>query len=131
MEHLTDSLNRSWQRISYNSSAFEHSLNPLYRKQTGCYLTSLDLTYQMMSELVNTLDTKERCILYQKRFLEPCVGTGNFVFAYLRVCKNLGFSQEENKLLLDNIYVCDIIKKLCWYIKRTFVILQLRFLELN
>ena len=111
MEYLTDSLNRSWQRISYNSSSFEYSLNPLYRKQTGCYLTSLDLTYQMMTELVNALDTKERCILYQKRFLEPCVGTGNFVFAYLRVCKNLGFSQEENKLLLNNIYVCDVNKE--------------------
>ncbi len=111
MEQLSDALNRSWQRISNNSSAFERSLDPLYRKQIGCYLTSLDLTYQMMSELVNAMDEKERSVLYQKRFLEPCVGTGNFVFAYLRVCKSLGFSKEENKQLLNNIYVCDIVKE--------------------
>ena len=110
MEYLTGTLDSSWQRISYNSSTFERSLNPLYRKLTGCYLTSLDLTYQMMSELVNTMDAKDRSILYQKRFLEPCVGTGNFVFAYLRVCKELGFSSKENEMLLNNIYACDINK---------------------
>lgn len=111
MELLTETLNRAWQRISYNSSTFERSLNPLHRKQTGCYLTSLDLTYQMMSELVDSIDAKDRRVLYQKRFLEPCVGTGNFVFAYLRVCKDLGFSQKENEILLNNIYVCDISKE--------------------
>lgn len=111
MEYFTDTLNRSWQRISYNSSTFEHSINPLHRKQTGCYMTSLDLTYQMISELVNAIDEKDRSVLYKKRFLEPCVGTGNFVFAYLRVCKNLGFSRKENEMLLNNIYVCDINKE--------------------
>lgn len=108
MQYLTDALNRSWQRISDNSSTFEHSLGSLQRKLTGFYLTSLELAYQMMSELVNSMDDAYRSTLYQKRFLEPCVGTGHFVFAYLRACKSLGFSRKENETLLDNIYVCDI-----------------------
>jgi len=97
-----------WEKISQDSNRFEQSMDSLHRKQTGSYYTAMDLTLTMMQELVDSLDDTARKKLYSKTFFEPCVGTGNFVFAYLRVCKELAFSEEENRQLINNIYACDI-----------------------
>jgi DNA-cytosine methyltransferase len=97
-----------WEKISQDSNRFEQSMDSLHRKQTGSYYTAMDLTLNMMQELVDSLDDTTRKKLYSKTFFEPCVGTGNFVFAYLRVCKELAFSEEENRELINNIYACDI-----------------------
>ena len=93
------------EQISTNSSLFERKLDPLIKKQTGSYYTAMELAVAMMKELISTVGAQE---LYNKIFLEPCVGTGNFVFAYLRVCADLGFTKDQYKKLIDNIYVCDI-----------------------
>jgi len=93
------------EQISNDSSRFEKNLESLTKKQTGSYYTAMELAVAMMKELISTVDIKE---LYNKTFLEPCVGTGNFVFAYLRVCADLGFTKEQYRKLIDNIYVCDI-----------------------
>lgn len=87
---------------------FEQAMDPLHRKQTGSYYTSLDLSMVMMEELVNSLPKKKKKELYKLRFLEPCVGTGSFVFAYLAGAAHLGFTKEQYHELLTNIYVCDI-----------------------
>ena len=100
-----------WHELNDRSKSFEQSMDALHRKRTGSYYTALDLTILMMKELVDSLPITTRERLYTKTFLEPCVGTGNFVYAYLRVCKDLGFSHEENIELLENIYVCDINKQ--------------------
>lgn len=97
-----------WSNIANSSYNFEHSMDPLHRKQTGSYYTALELTYTMMKDLVCSFTSEEKKNIYNMTFLEPCVGTGNFVFAYLVVCKELGLSKEQYVKLIDNIYVCDI-----------------------
>ena len=97
-----------WQEISDSSIRFEKSMEPLRRKRTGSYYTSMDLTDIMMSDLIKTMDEAFLKNISSKRFLEPCVGTGNFIFAYLKHCSNLGLSKNEYRKLLENIYVCDI-----------------------
>jgi len=97
-----------WNSLARSSYELEHSMDPLHRKRTGSYYTSLELTYIMMQDLVQSFSPEERDRLYGMTFLEPCVGTGNFVFAYLVVCKSLGFSTEQYRQLINNIYVCDI-----------------------
>lgn len=104
-------MNAVWSSIAQDSYDFEHSMNQLHRKQTGSYYTSLDLTLTMMREMVDSAPIDWKKNLYKKKFLEPCVGTGNFVFAYLRVCYEQGFSKDQWKQLLNNIYVCDINKE--------------------
>lgn len=89
-------------------SSFEQAFDPLHRKQTGSYYTSLELSTVMMEELINTLPKKKKSSLFKLRFLEPCVGTGSFVFAYLEVAARIGFTKEQYEELLSNIYVCDI-----------------------
>ena len=110
MTLLDNEYDLMWKMLAEDSDNYEHSMDKLHRKQTGSYFTSLDLTYSMMKELVESLPRNVRKTLYNKTFLEPCVGTGNFVFAYLRVCRELKFSNENFIELLNNIYVCDINK---------------------
>lgn len=108
MEHLAPECGELWEQIRGRSLAFEQSMDKLHRKQTGSYYTDLDLALSMMRELVDSLKEGTKETLYEKKFLEPCVGTGNFVFAYLRVCRELGFTREQNQKLLEHIYACDI-----------------------
>ena len=91
--------------IAQESIAYEKSLDSLLRKQTGSYYTGMELALAMMRELVAGVD---KTTLYKKTFLEPCVGTGNFVFAYLTVCAELGYTKQQYAELVGNIYVCDI-----------------------
>lgn len=90
-----------------NERNIDRDIHFLRRKQTGSFYTSDDLTIAMMEELVQSLPSKKRDSLYDLRFFEPCVGEGSFVFAYLTVVKKLGFTREEYRKLLKNIYVCD------------------------
>lgn len=108
MEVATDKTDMIWQTLNSASISYEQSMDKLHRKQMGCYFTDLDLAYGMMTELVNSLPPSARHALFNKTFLEPCVGAGNFVFAYLRVCKEMKFSTEQYQELLNHIYVCDI-----------------------
>lgn len=82
-------------------------MDSLERKRTGSYYTNLQLTDVMMGELVQNLKQgKKRLIDY--RFLEPCVGAGNFVFSYIKAIKETGINEADAIILLNNIYVSDI-----------------------
>ena len=61
---------------------FELTMDPLMRKRTGSYYTDIRLTNVMMDELIDDLEKSGKDIKKLK-FLEPCVGSGNFVFSYL------------------------------------------------
>lgn len=105
-EYLTNA--SIWASIEQDSMQIQKSMDQLHRKQTGSYYTATDLTISMMKDFVNGLDDETKSEIHSKKFLEPCVGTGNFVFAYLFACKELQLSKDKYKQLLDNIYVCDI-----------------------
>lgn len=87
------------------SAKFESSLDPFLKRQTGSYYTDISLTLAMVEELIENLSGEE---LFSKRFLEPCVGTGNFVYAYLYLTSLKKYSKEQYKILLNNIYVSDV-----------------------
>ena len=72
-----------WSSLNERSRAIETGMDALARKRTGSYYTDIKLTDIMMEELVSQLRDKSKP-LYEYRFLEPCVGAGNFVFSYIR-----------------------------------------------
>lgn len=98
-----------WLFLSDASHATEMNMDTLTRKRTGSYYTSLILTDLMMNELIENLKgnnpTKKLC---EYKFLEPCVGAGNFVFSYIKQVVKNGISKDDVFTLLDNIYVADI-----------------------
>lgn len=105
---MSSAIDSIWSEISSSSYNFEHTMDKLHRKQTGSYYTSLDLTTPMLSELLDKLSEDQRLNIHELRFLEPCVGTGNFVFTYLKLCSKLNLSKDKAERLINNIYACDI-----------------------
>ena len=96
-----------WDLLQMKSKNIEDKMDLLYRKRTGSYYTDLQLTDMMMEELVVQLKKEEKRIV-DYRFLEPCVGIGNFVFSYIKAVYNLGINRMDAETLLKNIYVSDI-----------------------
>lgn len=103
-------VNSFWTSFQKRSKKIEMSMNPLERKRTGSYYTHVYLTDTMMHELVSKISSGEKPI-EDYRFLEPCVGAGNFVFSYLNEVSKLGINRTKATKLLDNIYVADINKE--------------------
>ena len=97
--------------ISDRSKCFEKNMDVLFKKRTGSYYTSMILTIKMMEDLIKELPKKWKENIHSLRFLEPCVGTGNFVFAYLYLCYKKGLIKAQYETLLNNIYVCDSNQK--------------------
>ncbi|MCM1523871.1 MAG: Alw26I/Eco31I/Esp3I family type II restriction adenine-specific DNA-methyltransferase [Ruminococcus sp.] len=98
-----------WSSLSKKSRYIETGMDALTRKRTGSYYTDLKLTDVMMSELVEHLKAENSSEkLYEYRFLEPCVGTGNFVFSYIEAIRSTGLDKEKAQIMLENIYVADV-----------------------
>lgn len=98
-----------WSSLCEKSRWIETEMDALTRKRTGSYYTDLKLTDAMMSELVEHLKAKNLTKkVYEYRLLEPCVGTGNFVFSYIRAVRATGIDADEAQIMLDNIYVADV-----------------------
>lgn len=98
-----------WSFLGEASHTTEIGMDELTRKRTGSYYTNLELTDLMMSELIEELikDNSNRK-LCEFKFLEPCVGAGNFVFSYIKQIVKIGISNDDANTLLNNIYVADI-----------------------
>lgn len=98
-----------WSSLNEKSRYIENEMDALTRKRTGSYYTDLELTDVMMSELVEHLklqnSSKKIC---EYRFLEPCVGAGNFVFSYIKAVKDTEIDKNDAQIMLDNIYVADV-----------------------
>lgn len=98
-----------WFCLKEKSKFIETNMDTLTRKRTGSYYTDLELTDIMMYELVEYLKAKEpNKKLCDYRFLEPCVGAGNFVFSYIKAVKATGIDAEDAQTMFDNIYVADV-----------------------
>src|SRR5699024_3817646 len=92
--------------ISWN---YQQKLDQSYRKETGVYYTGLELAYQIIEDL---LGDKKNENVWEMKFLEPCVGIGNFVISYLKyVSENYNLTNSQKQQLLNNIYVCESDKK--------------------
>lgn len=102
-----ENIKKIWDSLQEKNHLIETSMDALERKRTGSYYTHISLTDAMMHELVLKLLSGGKPI-EDYRFLEPCVGTGHFVFSYLKEVNSLGIDKSKATKLLDNIYVADI-----------------------
>lgn len=96
-----------WEKLRAVGKKVEKEMDPLERKRTGSYYTDLELTDAMMNELVSHVK-KTNNEIWKCSFLEPCVGTGNFVFSYLQALGKLGLTSDQIEEAIHNIYVADI-----------------------
>lgn len=94
-----------WNNLMIKNSNFEKSLDKNYRKESGSYYTPLAIADYMINDVFNTI--KNESDIINLKFLEPCVGTGNFVISYLKKIHGLHLSKHDNEKIFNNIYVCD------------------------
>lgn len=94
-----------WEELINKNTKFEKSLEKNYRKESGSYYTPSSIADYMVNNLFDTLSDLSN--IKNLKFLEPCVGTGNFVISYLKKIHSLNLPFEDNLKILNNIYVCD------------------------
>ncbi len=98
-----------WKKVNSISWNYQQKLDQSYRKEAGVYYTGLELAYQIIEDL---LGDKKNENVWEMKFLEPCVGIGNFVISYLKyVSENYNLTNSQKQQLLNNIYVCESDKK--------------------
>lgn len=78
------------------------------KKDTGSFYTSLELSIYMIEEMIKNSSKDFISDIENKTFLEPCLGVGSFVFAYLINIDKLNLEQNKIKKIINNIYVCEI-----------------------
>lgn len=101
-----------WKELIADCKEFENSLSADYRKKTGSYFTGFEMAHSMVVDLIGAFRKKYgKELLCDKIFLEPCGGAGNFIYCYLKEISELGFSANEIKQIIENIYYCDSNKK--------------------
>lgn len=96
--------------ISNNiSEKYQNNLDANKRKKWGIYYTPLDLTDEIIKNIVSLKNEKP---IWKLKVLEPCVGTGNFIFSYLKyINDNFSLEKKQMEELINNIYVNDIDSK--------------------
>ena len=101
-------INELKNSLNQKSKAAENKIDPFKKKFTGSYYTDIFITDIIINELIETIKVSKDKILSCK-FLEPCVGAGNFVFSYiLKVHEKYNLTREEAKIFINNIFVSDI-----------------------
>ena len=86
-----------WENIVSNNSKYEKSLDKTFRKDSGSYYTPLVIAEYMINDLFNSIKIKSD--IPNLKFLEPCVGTGNFVVAYLKKIYDLWLINRISNIL--------------------------------
>lgn len=77
-----------------------------FRKNNGVYYTDLGLSKNIAKQTIHSyLYSNTRADLREMKFLEPCVGSGIFVIAYIDTMLSFDVSIDD---ILRNIYVVDI-----------------------
>ena len=97
-----------WSYVQQQIKQFETNIDSVFRRNTGSYFTDFDLAFDMVESLFEYLPSKKISYIIELTFLEPCVGIGPFVFAFLKKLYLLGASQTCIRKMVYNIYVVDI-----------------------
>ena len=94
--------------IQKESKQTEYNLESQYRKQNGCFYTEVNLALHMVHELFIKMNSDQLSHITDIKFLEPCVGSGIFVYAYLVEVDKLNLGKKDIEKVIDNIYVADV-----------------------
>ena len=97
-----------WAYLQHRMKRFEANIESVYRRNTGSYFTHFDLAFDIVEKIFEHLPCKKMSSIMKLKILEPCVGTGSFIFAFLKKLSLLNASEEQVRIIVKNIYVVDI-----------------------
>ncbi|EAE5620707.1 hypothetical protein E1970_00005, partial [Listeria monocytogenes] len=91
--------------LTKNTDLYLKTLAMDIKRQQGIYYTDLELTDIIMEKVLEKISAEE---INEVNFLEPCVGSGNFVISYIKnAALKFKLTSNEIRKLIKNIYVCD------------------------
>ena len=114
--------------LTKNTDLYLNTLAMDIKRQQGIYYTDLELTDIIMKKVLEKISAEE---INEVNFLEPCVGSGNFVISYIKnAALKFKLTSNEIRKLIKNIYVCDsdksaidlFIRNLKYFIKKEYQI---------
>ncbi|MEG1312353.1 MAG: Alw26I/Eco31I/Esp3I family type II restriction adenine-specific DNA-methyltransferase [Romboutsia sp.] len=111
-------INEVYQRCleyeNIESLVKNNSIKNNFRKNNGIYYTDLDLGKVIARQTIQSyVGSNTNVDLNEINFLEPCVGSGIFVIAYIDAMLDLNININN---ILRNIYIVDIDEKaICIY----------------
>lgn len=114
-----ESREEMWRKILEISSLYESNLDNTYRRSTGIYYTNVELAKYLIDEMFE-VSNKNKNEIIESVLLEPCVGIGNFIYAYFKKLFELEYSKDDIENVLKNIYIADIDKKALELFKTIF-----------
>lgn len=112
--------------LTKNTDLYLKTLAMDIKRQQGIYYTDLELTDIIMEKVLEKISAEE---INEVNFLEPCVGSGNFVISYIKnAALKFKLTSNEIRKLIKNIYVCDsdksaidlFIRNLKYFIKKEY-----------
>lgn len=99
--------NEFFNKYIIASKDYESSLSYLYKRTTGSFYTGFDLAYKMVKEMFKEIDSSK---LTNFKILEPCNGTGIFVFAILKYLIDSNYKKKDILSIINNIYISEVNK---------------------
>jgi len=109
------------EKIINKNREIEDNMDIDKKKSTGSYYTSLELSTFMIEEMIKTASTEFILDIENKTFLEPCLGVGSFVFAYLININKLNLNKKKIQKIINNIYVCETNEEALEEYKKLFI----------
>ena len=88
-----------------DSKEYESTLTYSYKRVTGSFYTDFNLAYKMVKEMFNQIDCSK---LINMKILEPCNGTGIFVFAILKYLLDNNYKSKDIVSIINNIYISEV-----------------------
>lgn len=88
-----------------DSKKYESSLTYPYKRATGSFYTGFDLAYKMVKKMFSEIDCSK---LTNLKILEPCNGTGIFIFAILKYLLDNNYENNDIISIVNNIYICEV-----------------------
>lgn len=94
-----------FEKYIIDSKEYESKLTYLYKRTTGSFYTGFDLAYKMVKQMFKEID-KDKLLI--SKILEPCNGTGIFVFAILKYLLDNKYNNKEILSIINNIYISEV-----------------------
>ena len=102
---MNDNAVNFFNQFVNESKQYEQSLTYLYKRTTGSFYTGFELAYKMVCEMYNNIEKDRICSM---KILEPCNGTGIFIFAILKYFIEKKYSTDDIQKVVNNIYISEV-----------------------
>lgn len=120
---MNEKYSRILNIIIEDSKKYENTIEYLYKRNSGSYYTGYELAKYMVNEILSYLGKDLVINIEEKKILEPCVGTGMFIFAFIEQLIEKKYSKKSIIRIINNIYVCDINDEAIEFYKKYITII--------